>query len=123
MKGGEILDTYYIGEKLKKARNTRNLTAEQLAELTDLSPESIWQLEGNKRSTTLDTLLKISKALSVSPSYFITDTSDNSNIELLVSEYTSLFETLDQLTAAELSLFTDIAKTTIKNRKQYRNIE
>lgn len=117
---GGILEAYYIGDKLKAARQNKNLTAEELAEKIDSSSKSIWQLEGNKRSTTIKTLLRICYALDVPLSYFLEDyISFSKNPE---SEYIGLLELLSRMSDKELSVVEDIISTTINNRKDYREI-
>lgn len=117
---GGILDAYFIGDKLKAARQRKNFTAEELAEMIDASSKSIWQLEGNKRSTTIKTLLKICCVLDVSLSYFLNDyISFTENPE---SEYVDLIEMLSRMNDKELLVVEDIISTTIKNRKSYREI-
>lgn len=56
--------TYKItGARIRKLRRQKNLTQEQLAELTKIEARSIVDIEAGKRNPTLKTLSKIAKAL------------------------------------------------------------
>jgi len=60
-----------LGNELKKARKKAKLTQEALAGLANVHPTYISLLENNKKSPTLDTLIKICNALDVSASKLI----------------------------------------------------
>lgn len=65
----DLLKQYYIfSENIKKIRKKKNLTQEELAELSDLSISYVKQIESCKyyKNLTLTTMLKISKALNTS---------------------------------------------------------
>lgn len=117
------MDKYYIGEKLKKLRDDRDMTYEELAEKAHMNPKSVWQLESDLRGTTLTTLLSLCDALSVKPSYFLKDDLTHTNTGFQESEYSSIFEVIDQLTDSELSTYIELVRVTIANRDQYRTIE
>jgi transcriptional regulator with XRE-family HTH domain len=55
-----------LGEKIKKLRKERNLTQEKLAELAEIDPKSVIDIESGKRNPTLKTIDKIAKALGIS---------------------------------------------------------
>ncbi|MGE5444570.1 MAG: helix-turn-helix transcriptional regulator [Ignavibacteriales bacterium] len=55
------------GEKIKKAREARGLTQEQLAKLLDKKQPYIARLESGKYNPRLDILRKIAKVLGVEP--------------------------------------------------------
>ena len=56
-----------IAENLKSIRTMRGLTQEQLAELTGINRVTIAKCENHKFTITLRNLLKIAKALNVTP--------------------------------------------------------
>lgn len=60
-----------LGEELRKARRRAGLTQEQLAAKAGLSREYVSILEGNKKSPTIDVLLRLTKALGVRASRVI----------------------------------------------------
>jgi DNA-binding XRE family transcriptional regulator len=52
-----------LGRMIKKARQERNLTQEQLGELIGVKKAQISKLESSTNSATIDTILKVFKAL------------------------------------------------------------
>jgi HTH-type transcriptional regulator / antitoxin HipB len=52
-----------LGKMIKSARQERNLTQEQLGELVGVQKSQISKLESSTNSATIDTILKVFKAL------------------------------------------------------------
>lgn len=52
-----------LGRMIKKARQERNLTQEQLGDLIGVQKAQISKLESSANSSTIDTILKVFKAL------------------------------------------------------------
>ncbi len=52
-----------LGQMIKKARQERNLTQEQLGQLVGVQKAQISKLESSANSATIDTILKVFKAL------------------------------------------------------------
>ena len=52
-----------LGKMIKTARQERNLTQEQLGELVGVQKAQISKLESSTNSATIDTILKVFKAL------------------------------------------------------------
>lgn len=52
-----------LGRMIKKARQEQNLTQEQLGELVGVKKAQISKLESSTNSATIDTILKVFKAL------------------------------------------------------------
>jgi HTH-type transcriptional regulator/antitoxin HipB len=52
-----------LGKMIKSARLERNLTQEQLGKLVGVQKSQISKLESNTNSATIDTILKVFKAL------------------------------------------------------------
>ena len=55
-----------IGERLKRIRRENNLTQEKLAEMAEVDPKSVIEIENGKRNLTIKTLSKLASALKVS---------------------------------------------------------
>ncbi|MCK8617445.1 helix-turn-helix domain-containing protein [Fructobacillus sp. M158] len=63
-----LTDINAIGKNMKRLRKERQLTLEKLAELTDMSINTIARFElGKNQNIKLDTLLKICEALDTTP--------------------------------------------------------
>ena len=62
--------TLKIGERLKEIRNTRQLTLDDVAELTGVSKPMLGQIERGQSSPTINVLWKISTGLKIPLSFF-----------------------------------------------------
>lgn len=63
----------HVGERIRVARNRRKITQEKLSEIAGLSQNFISQLESGRKTPSLFTILKISRALSVTLSRLLSD--------------------------------------------------
>lgn len=61
-----------LGRMIKTARQERNLTQEQLGELVGVQKAQISKLESSANSATIDTILKVFKALKVDIHFNVT---------------------------------------------------
>jgi len=86
-----------IGQRIKRAREKKQLTQEQLAELVDLSPMHISVIERGAKPPKLETLINIANALGVSTDTLLQDVIDN-RIKAVSSEAVDL---LGQLSPEE----------------------
>lgn len=62
-----------LGSRIRKERQNRGITQEQLAEKVDISINFMSLIE-NGRNMSVETLVKISEALGVSVDYLLSDT-------------------------------------------------
>ena len=69
-----------LGRMIKKARQERNLTQEQLGELVGVKKAQISKLESSTNSATIDTILKVFKALKADINFTVTI--ENQNLQL-----------------------------------------
>lgn len=60
-----------LGARLKQCRKKKHLTQENLAELINVSPHYIYELERGMKSMSLSTLVDLSTALDVSADYLL----------------------------------------------------
>ena len=60
-----------IGNRIKLCRKEKKLTQERLAELVDVSPHYIYEIERGNKTMSLNILIQISRALSVSTDYIL----------------------------------------------------
>lgn len=75
-----------IGSQIRKLRNGRGLTLQDLADLTGLSKPNLSQIENNLVTPPIATLLKISTALGVSIGHFFQQTAQESSIVVVRKE-------------------------------------
>ncbi len=62
-----------IGNRIRYQRKKRNLSQEELAEMSDLSTSFIGQLERGSKQPTIDSLYKITNSFGMSLSDFLRD--------------------------------------------------
>ncbi|MCE5227007.1 MAG: helix-turn-helix domain-containing protein [Porphyromonadaceae bacterium] len=62
-----------VAKNIKKYRGIKNLTQEQLAELSDLHRTYIGSVERAERNLSLENLERIAKALKISPKDLLDD--------------------------------------------------
>lgn len=94
-----------IGKRIKSLRREKFLTQEVLAEKADLNPKYLSSLELGKENPTLDTLIKLSKALKVELSDIFVLEHEQENVKKLRRSISDLIKeaSLDKLkTTAKL---------------------
>ncbi|MGL4308690.1 helix-turn-helix domain-containing protein [Cetobacterium sp. SF1] len=72
-----------IGNKLKKIRNERNMSLDDLASITGVSKAMLSQIENGKSNPTVSTLWKISTSLKISFSFFIEEDPMDSQVKII----------------------------------------
>jgi transcriptional regulator with XRE-family HTH domain len=65
--------TYRFGEKLRTVRERRGLTLREVAEQAEVSESLVSQIERNKVSPAIDTLLRLADVLDIDPEYLFAD--------------------------------------------------
>ncbi|MCD7715689.1 MAG: helix-turn-helix domain-containing protein [Lachnospiraceae bacterium] len=63
------MDLIEIGSRIKQARRNEKLTQEQLAELINVSPHYIYEIEQGRKTMSLDTFERLSSELHLSLDY------------------------------------------------------
>ena len=84
-----------IGRRIKAAREKKQLTQEQLAELVDLSTMHISVIERGVKLPKLETLINIANVLDVSADVLLQDVINN-RAEIFSSEASTLMNKLPQ---------------------------
>ncbi len=85
------MDFNKIGQRIRDERIKLGLSREQLAEIVNLSPNYIGQIERGERSMSLETLIKLSACFHASLDYLIKgdamppNESEKSEIEVLIN--------------------------------------
>ena len=77
-----------IGKLVREYRLKKNLTQQELAELSDLSLPFINLVENNRRNLSVDTLLRILQAMEIEPSDLFKPLtySSNQDLQLLIEK-------------------------------------
>lgn len=110
------IDYEAIGKRIRNEREKKGLTQMRLAELSNLSTNSISHIECGNTKFSLPSIVAIANALNVSVDCFLMDVVDNS----LVQFKRELVEIFDDCSKDEYILLSDICKTTLET---YRNIQ
>jgi transcriptional regulator with XRE-family HTH domain len=88
------LDYADLAKRIKKARLEKGFSQSKLAEMADVSTNTIGKLEINYTTISLKTLLNIANALDVDINYLVSDNSPNNKhatdlfIESLLQDFT-----------------------------------
>ena len=110
----------HIGQVCQQYRIKNNLTQNQVTELTGLEPRHISQIERGLSKGSIDTLLKLCNAYSITPDIILYDLLDN-DVKKSVSIYDESFKKLSKRDKDSILLFY-IAKVFNKNKlKTYKH--
>jgi transcriptional regulator with XRE-family HTH domain len=74
---------YFFGEKLRTVREKKHLTLKSVAEKADVSESLVSQIERNKVSPAIDTLLDIADALDISLEFLFEEFSRNRHLSVV----------------------------------------
>ena len=85
----------HIGKTFQLYRQKNNLTQNQVAELTGLEPRHISQIERGLSKGSIDTLLKLCNAYSITPDIILYDLLDDS-VKNSISMYNENFKKLNK---------------------------
>jgi len=66
-----------LGIAIRKARNDKKMTQEHLAEMIDITPAHLKQLESNRRNPSIEVLYKLVLALDLSVDTLFANTDDS----------------------------------------------
>ncbi len=110
------LDYVAIGKRVRNEREKKGITQMRLAELSNLSVNSISHIECGNTKFSLPSIVAIANALNVTIDHFLMDVVDNS----LIQFKRELVEVFDGCSKEEFILLSNICKTTLET---YRNIQ
>nr|WP_230391674.1 MULTISPECIES: XRE family transcriptional regulator [unclassified Oceanispirochaeta] len=77
---------YRFGEKIKIVRESQGITLKQLAQQMDVSASLISQIENNKVSPSIDTLLNLADILDIDPEYLFRDFRKKRKVRIVRAE-------------------------------------
>lgn len=109
------MDYYKIGQKIRKFRKAQGLSQEELAEKIGISLTHMSHIETGNTKLSLPVFIDIASALDV-------QTDDLLNDRDLISGSKAngeLSEMLEQCTAEQLNVITDVVKTMLISIKKY----
>ena len=129
------IDNKGIGERLRQEREELGLTREKFAEIVELSPLYIGQLERGERQMSLNTLFKISQCLHISLDYlikgagtdeldcFVRDNEKNGYLENNINnshrdDIKEVISLINRCSRKEISIIKDIIKIILPHLKK-----
>ena len=112
------MDNKSIGKKIREYRKRSNLTLEKFAELLELSPTHIGNIERGNKVPTLQTFIKIINILNISSDILLSDNL-NSKKEIKLIEISNI---LDELPNNEKDRVLDLFFSILDNSKKYNTI-
>ncbi len=92
-----------IGERIKSLRNERNMTLAELSQKTNLSTSYLSQLERDKTTPSISSLVEIANALDVNVRYFFEEES-RANLAFVTRKSLASFQDVDYSSTHELPL-------------------
>ena len=78
--------TYYFGDKLKNARENKNLTLRAVATQAGVSESLVSQIERNKVSPAIDTLLSLADVLDINLEYLFEEYNRRRPVQIIRSD-------------------------------------
>ena len=85
-----------IGQRIKKVRNEKGITAAQLGEMTGFAPNHIYAIESGKDGVSVEGLILIAQKLDVSVDYLVDNvrTENPEKVDDILNEIADLVEKL-----------------------------
>lgn len=116
------IDYKSVGERIKNSRISKNMTQDKLAELIDINPSHLSNIEKGKTKMSTETLAKIARSLNTSIDYLLFD-----DIILEYNQYTKIAlleiqEMLKDKNEDEVNAFITFCKNFIELLPQIRQI-
>lgn len=82
-----------LGKRLRNLRHNKSMTLKQVADKTDLSTSFLSQVEHSKSSITIESLMRLSEAFEVDPSFFFSNTEKHAaEKKIAVNKHDSISE-------------------------------
>lgn len=88
------MDIIVLGLRIKKIRKLKKLTQEKLAELINVSPHYIYEIEKGMKSMSLSTLVDISTVLNISTDYLLFGKQMQNGDDLNLDQLETLLQSL-----------------------------
>ncbi len=111
------IDYEAIGQRVKNERKKKGISQERLAELSDLSVNTLSHIECGNTKFSLPSIIAIVNALGITVDCLLMDVVDNS----LIQFKRELVEIFDNCSKEEYTLLSDICKTTLDTYRKIQN--
>lgn len=112
-----------IGGRIRKTREDRGYTLEQLAEYSDISATFLWEIEVGRKSMKVQNLAKLAAALGVPTDYLIYGKAPCVENVKINSTLAPLSEEMQQQVEKMITLFLDTVRISAKESFENGNSE
>ena len=114
------LDYAVIGKRIQRLRKSKHISQELLAEMIDLSLSYVSYIERGIKFMSIETLIRISNALEVTPDYILADSLKNYK-SVTTNEFADIFSDCSSFEARLILCNARSLKATLKeHRFMYR---
>lgn len=101
-----------IGKRVRVIRELQKKTREQLAEIAEISPQFLFEIETGRKSMKAQTIINLAKALGVTTDYILTGSKDAPTSKIL--------KNLEDLTPDTLSIAEKFLEIFTEGAKNYK---
>ena len=105
---------FVLGERIKKIRNKRKMTQADLAEATELSVSYISYIENGMKYLSVDSLIKIAKALDTTPDILLGDIVGDAN-SVQISYFNEIIHDCSVKECEQLSTIMKVIKDVLRS--------
>jgi len=106
-----------FSERLRAARELKDLSQTDLAKKTDLQPSAISHFENDRRSPSFDNLKRLADALGVTVDYLLGRAEEPKTLNL---DLELLFRDFKRMSEADRETLTEMAKVLAKKNKEQK---
>lgn len=103
-----------FGKRINRTRKEQGITSEKLAEICDVSAGFLRHLEGGRKAPSVDMLIRLCNALTVSPDFLLA--ADIKNSEFRYKN--TLIQMIDNLTPKQMRMLEGILNVIFENTDQ-----
>ena len=72
-----------IGKRIRMLRELKKKTREQIAEIAEISPQFLFEIETGRKSMKAQTIINLAKALEVTTDYILTGSNNAPTLKIL----------------------------------------
>lgn len=112
-----------IGGRIRKTREERGYTLEQLAEYSEISATFLWEIEVGRKSMKVQNLAKLAAALGVPTDYLVYGKAPYIENVKINSTLAALSEEMQQQVEKMITLFLDTVHISAKESSEGDNSE
>ena len=104
-----------MGQRIKNRRKYLKFTRERLAEMVDISPQFLYEIERGSKAVSVHTLTRLVKELSISSDYILFGEECISSMDELIGIINPLYKATKSLNAEQKVRLLEIIEVIIPN--------